>query len=145
MLTAMINLSLGHRFLVIIILLVFTVFGVLALLRLPIYAFPDTTPLQVLINCVAPSSGPLEIEQQITVPAEQAISGLPGLESVGSISTCGLSQITVVFNDQTDIYFARRLINERLQGVELPDAIMRPELGPAATGLREIYHYMVVG
>ncbi len=117
--------------------------GIFTLLRLPVDAFPDTTPVQVQVNTNAPALSPLEIEQQITVPVEQAIAGLPSLDEVRSISKFGLSQVTVTFDDGTDIYFARQLVMERLQSVELPEGIARPEMGPVATGLGEIYHYVV--
>jgi len=143
MLNAIITWSLGHRFLVIALTLVMVAAGVHALLRLPVDAFPDTTPVQVQINTTATALSPLEIEQQITFPVEQAIAGLPDLEEVRSISKFGLSQVTVTFADGTNIYFARQLIMERLQTVELPEGIARPEMGPVATGLGEIYHYVL--
>ncbi len=143
MLNAIISWSLGHRGLVIVVSLVVGVAGLVSLSRLPIDAFPDTTPVQVQINAVAPALSPLEIEQQITFPVEQAIGGLPGLEEVRSISKFGLSQVTVTFEERIDIYFARQLVMERLQTVELPEGIDHPEMGPVATGLGEIFHYLV--
>jgi len=143
MLDAVISWSLRHRPLVIVLSLVVVVAGVRALAKLPIDAFPDTTPVQVQINTVTPALSPLEIEQQITLPVEQAIAGLPGLEEVRSISKFGLSQVTATFEEDVDIYFARQLVMERLQTVELPDGIPRPEMGPVATGLGEIFHYIV--
>jgi cobalt-zinc-cadmium resistance protein CzcA len=143
MLNAIITWSLGHRFLVIALTLVLVGVGVRALLRLPIDAFPDTTPIQVRINTTAPALSPLEIEQQITFPIERAIAGLPNLEEVRSLSKFGLSQVIVTFADGTDIYFGRQLIMERLQTVELPEGIAHPEMGPVATGLGEIYHYIL--
>jgi cobalt-zinc-cadmium resistance protein CzcA len=143
MFNAIITWSLGHRFLVIALTLVLVAVGVRAVLRLPIDAFPDTTPVQVQINTTASALSPLEIEQQITFPVERAIAGLPDLEEVRSISKFGLSQVTVTFTDGTDIYFARQLIMERLQTVELPEGIASPEMGPVATGLGEIYHYIL--
>jgi len=142
-LNAIITWSLGHRFLVIALTLALLATGVLTLMRLPVAAFPDTTPVQVQINTVAPSLAPLEIEQQLTFPVEQAIAGLPGLEEVRSISKFGLSQVTTTFDDRTEIYFARQLIMERLQAVELPEGVPRPEMGPVATGLGEIFHYVL--
>jgi cobalt-zinc-cadmium resistance protein CzcA len=123
--------------------LVIVATGLASLSRLPIDAFPDTTPVQVQINTNAPALSPLEIEQQITFPIEQEIGGLPGLEDVRSISKFGLSQVTVTFQEGTDIYFARQLVMERLQTVELPAGTGRPEMGPVATGLGEIFHYLV--
>jgi len=143
MLNAIITWSLNHRFLVIALTLVMVAGGINALLRLPVDAFPDTTPVQVQINTTAPALSPLEIEQQITFPVEQSIAGLPDLDEVRSISKFGLSQVTVTFDDGTDIYFARQLVMERIQTVELPSGISRPEMGPVATGLGEIYHYVV--
>ncbi|MBZ0268104.1 CusA/CzcA family heavy metal efflux RND transporter [bacterium] len=143
MLNAIISWSLGHRALVIILSLVVVASGVAALTRLPIDAFPDTTPVQVQINTNVPALSPLEVEQQITFPIEQEIGGLPGLEDVRSISKFGLSQVTITFEEGTDIYFARQLVMERLQTVELPEGTARPEMGPVATGLGEIFHYLV--
>jgi len=143
MLNAIITWSLNHRFLVIALTLLLIASGLIALSRLPVDAFPDTTPVQVQINTTAPALSPLEIEQQITFPVEQSIAGLPGLDEVRSISKFGLSQVTVTFDDGTDIYFARQLVMERIQTVELSDGISRPQMGPVATGLGEIYHYVV--
>ncbi len=145
MLERIITWSLEHRFLVIVFSLILIGSGIQALYRLPIDAFPDTTPVQVQINTVAPALSPLEIEQQITFPVEQAIGGLPGLTEVRSISKFGLSQVTVIFEDGTDTYFARQLVMERLQTVELPEGISNPQMGPVATGLGEVYHYIVTG
>src|SRR6185369_5404670 len=105
----------------------------------------DTTPVQIQINTVAAALGPAETEQRITVPVEQAIGGMPGLEAMRSVSKFGLSQVVVTFQDGIDIYFARQLINERLATVELPAGIDRPKMGPVATGLGEVFHYVVVG
>jgi cobalt-zinc-cadmium resistance protein CzcA len=110
--------------------------------HLLIDAVPDITNVQVQINTEAPGFSPLEAEQRITYPVETAIAGLPGLSYTRSISRYGLSQVTVVFKDGTDIYFARQLVNERLQGArgQLPPGL-EPELGPIATGLGEIFMY----
>ena len=143
MLNAVITWSLDNRVIVIALTMLLILMGVTALLRLPIDAFPDTTPVQVQINTTAAALSPLEIEQQITIPVEQAIAGLPGLDELRSISKFGLSQVTVTFSDPTDIYFSRQLVMERLQTVELPEGIAQPEMGPVATGLGEIYHYLV--
>lgn len=137
--------SLEHRFVVIGIFIVAFCSGIMAMRQLPIDAFPDTTPVQVQINTVAPALSPLEIEQQVTFPVEQAISGLKGLKEVRSISKFGLSQVTTVFDDDTDIYFARQLVMERLQTVQLAAGIPKPEMGPVATGLGEVFHYIVTG
>ena len=121
------------------------VVGAFSLRRLDVDAFPDTTPVQVQINTVAPALSPEEVEREITFPIEQAISGLPGLEQMRSISKFGLSQVVVSFEDGTDIYFARQLIGERLATVELSQNIGRPKMGPVATGLGEVFHYIVTG
>ena len=111
--------------------------GVVSLTRLDVDAFPDTTPVQVQINTIAPALGPEEVERQITAPIEQGLGGLPGLEQLRSVSKFGFSQVVAVFRDGTDIYFARQLINERLASVDLPPAVARPKMGPVATGLGE--------
>lgn len=143
MINKVITWSLEHRLAVIVLALILMSSGIFAVRNLPIDAFPDTTPVQVQINTTAPALSPLEIEQQITFPVEQAISGLPGLEVVRSISKFGFSQVTVVFEDGTGIYFARQLIMERLQTVELPPGIAAPKMGPMATGLGEVFHYVL--
>ncbi len=143
MLNWVIEFSLRHRLFVIFATLALGAAGIVSLTRLDIDAFPDTTPVQVQINTVSPSLSPEEVERQITFPVEQAISGLPGLEMLRSISKFGLSQVVVTFSDGTDIYFARQLINERLGTVELPVGIERPQMGPVSTGLGEVFHYVL--
>ncbi|MCP5021989.1 MAG: efflux RND transporter permease subunit [bacterium] len=115
--------------------------GLWSLANLPIDAFPETVPVQVQVNTNAPSLSPIEIEQQITFPVEQAIGGLPGLTAVRSTSKFGLSQVVALFEDGVDVYFARQLIGERLQTVELPKGLESPQMGPIATGLGEVLHY----
>jgi cobalt-zinc-cadmium resistance protein CzcA len=145
MLARIIELSLRHRLVVVLAWLGLALAGVLAFRRLPIDAFPDTTPVQVQINTVAPALSPLEIERQATALVEQAIGGLPGLEEVRSLSRFGLSQVSVTFEDGTDIWLARQVVAERIASVELPAGIERPAMGPVATGLGEIFHYLVSG
>lgn len=145
MLNWIIDFSLRHRFLVIFLALAGAVAGAVSMQHLDIDAFPDTTPVQVQINTVAPALGPEEIETQITSPIEQSLSGLPRLEQLRSVSKFGLSQVVVTFEDGTDIYFARQLVNERLGTVELPEGITRPVMGPVSTGLGEVFHYVVTG
>jgi heavy metal efflux system protein len=140
-----IDFSLRNRFLVILAVGAFAVLGVVSMWHLDIDAFPDTTPVQVQINTVAPSLGPEEIEQQITFPVEQVLSGMPRLQSVRSISKFGLSQVVITFLDGTDIYFARQVVNERLGSFQLPSGIERPKMGPVSTGLGEVFHYVVTG
>ena len=144
-LNRIIDFSLHHRVLVILSVLAAGVAGMFAMQHLDIDAFPDTTPVQVQINTVVPALAPEEVERQITFPIEQAISGLPGLEQMRSISKFGLSQVVVVFEDGIDIYFARQLINERLGSVEMPHGVERPKMGPVATGQGEVFHYIVTG
>ncbi|MEP0847070.1 MAG: efflux RND transporter permease subunit [Phycisphaerae bacterium] len=139
----LIDWSLRHRLIVLGMAAVFTAFSLAALRHLNIDAFPDTTPVQVQINTVAPALGPEEIERQVTIPVEQSIGGLPGLANLRSVSKFGLSQVVATFDDDIDVYFARRLIDERLGAVELSAGISRPELGPVATGLGEVFHYIV--
>lgn len=129
MLNAIITWSLRNRLVVGLGWLGIVVAGMLAFRRLPIDAFPDTTPVMVQVNTVAPSLSPLEAERQITARVEQALSGLPGLEEVRSISKFGLSQVTVQFADGTDIYLARQVVKERIDAVALPRGVERPTLG----------------
>ncbi len=143
MLNWVIDFSLRHRILVIMLALAGAVAGAVSLQHLDIDAFPDTTPVQVQINTVAPSLAPEEVEQQITFPLEQVLSGLPGLQQLRSVSKFGLSQLVVTFDDGIDIYFARQVINERLATVALPPGIEHPRMGPVATGLGEVFHYLV--
>ncbi|ALH79799.1 efflux RND transporter permease subunit [Sphingopyxis macrogoltabida] len=144
MLEKIIELSIRQRVAVLVAALLLAAIGAYSFGRLKIDAVPDITNVQVQINTAAPGFSPLEAEQRITFPIETAIAGLPGLEYTRSVSRYGLSQVTVVFADGTDIYFARQLVNERLQGVRstLPAGI-EPELGPIATGLGEIFMYTI--
>jgi cobalt-zinc-cadmium resistance protein CzcA len=135
--------SFRNRLVVSALFLVAALLGVRALLTLPVDAFPDTTPVQVQINTVAPAFNPEEIERQITFPVETAISGLPGLDNVRSVSKFGFSQVVAMFDDRTSIYDARQLILERLGTVRLPEGISPPSLGPITTGLGEVFHYVV--
>jgi len=143
MLDWIIRFSLRNRLLVCILWGVLVGLGLAALNSLPIDAFPDTTPVQVQINTVAPSLNPLEMEQQVTHFVELSIGGLPGLANVRSVSKFGFSQVVATFDDSISIYLARQLVSERLASVELPEGIARPQLGPIATGLGEVFHYLV--
>jgi heavy metal efflux system protein len=144
MLKRIIHLSIVHRWIVMAAVAVLAGLGVWSFQRLPIDATPDITNVQVQINTEAEGYSPLEAEQRVTFPVETAIAGLPGLQYTRSVSRYGLSQVTVVFEDGTDIYFARQQVNERLQSVrsQLPPGI-EPQLGPIATGLGEIFMYTV--
>lgn len=119
--------------------------GIWAAINLPIDAVPDVTNVQVQINTAAPALSPLEIERQITTPVELAMSGLPDLEQVRSVSKFGLSQVTVIFQDHVNIYFARQLVQERLQQARenIAPGLGTPEMGPISTGLGEILQYYI--
>ena len=119
--------------------------GLWSMFRLPIDAVPDVTNVQVQINTNAPALSPLEVERQITLPVELAMFGLPQLEEIRSLSKFGLSQVTVVFEDGTDIYFVRQQVQERLQQAreEIPEGFGTPEMGPISTGLGEIFQYTI--
>jgi cobalt-zinc-cadmium resistance protein CzcA len=144
MLNRIIAASLAHRWLVLIITLGVVALGAYNFDRLPIDAVPDITNVQVQINTGAPGYSPLEAEQRITFSVETAMAGLPRLAGTRSVSRYGLSQVTVVFEDGTDIYWARQLISERLVEVKdrLPEGI-EPAMGPISTGLGEIFMYTV--
>ena len=139
-----ISFSLRQRWLVLFICVGLAGLGVYNFGKLPIDAVPDITNVQVQINTEAPGFSPLEAEQRITYPVETAIAGLPGLSYTRSVSRYGLSQVTVVFKDGTDLYFARQLVNERLQEAksQLPKNL-EPTMGPIATGLGEIFMFII--
>jgi cobalt-zinc-cadmium resistance protein CzcA len=143
MLSKIIEICLRNRLIVLLLTGVLIVAGLLSLRELPFDAYPDTTPVQVTVNTVAPSLSPLEVERQLTFPLEQAIGGLPGLEEVRSVSKFGFSQITVIFEDDVDIYLGRQVVAERIQTVQLPEDASKPALGPVATGLGEVFQYIV--
>src|SRR5690349_14224914 len=113
--------------------------------RLPIDAVPDITTVQVQVNTVVEGLSPIDVEQRVTFPIENAMAGLPGLEQTRSLSRYGLSQVTVVFKDGTSLYFARQLVAERLGEARaiLPPGLADPVLGPSATGLGEIFLWTV--
>ena len=140
----LIRFAIEQRWLVLVAVLGMAGLGVTNYYRLPIDAVPDITNVQVQINTAAPGYSPLEAEQRITYPVETAMAGLPKLAETRSLSRYGLSQVTVIFEDGTDIYFARQLINERIAEAKekLPPGIV-PTMGPIATGLGEIYMWTV--
>ena len=142
MIDRIVGLAIQNRWIVMLLVLGFVVFGTYQYGKLPIDAVPDITNVQVQINTQAPGFSPLEVEQRVTFLVETAMAGLPGLERTRSISAYGLSQVTIVFKEGSDIYFVRQLVNERLQEVrsQLP-ANVEPALGPVSTGLGEIYLY----
>jgi len=138
----LVDASLGHRLVVILLALLLIFWGWTSFRRLPIDAFPDVTNIQVTVISQAPTLSPLEIEQLVTYPIEQACAGLPYSTEVRSLSKFGLSMVTVVFEDGTDIYFARQLVLERIITVsgELPEGTSS-NLGPISTGLGEVFQY----
>lgn len=144
MIESILRAAINRRWLVLVTVLALIALGLWNYQRLPIDAVPDITNVQVQINTEAPGYSPLETEQRITYPIETALAGLPKLAYTRSLSRYGLSQVTVVFDEGTDIYFARNLINERLSQINsaLPDNIT-PVMGPIATGLGEIFMYTI--
>ena len=144
MINAIVRAAVEQRWLVLGLMLVWIGIGVWSYRSLPIDAVPDITNVQVQINTAAPGYSPLETEQRVTFPVETALSGLPNLAYTRSLSRYALSQVTVVFEEGTDLYFARNLINERLSAVrsQLPPGL-EPEMGPISTGLGEIFMYAV--
>ena len=145
LLTRVLDFSLRHRLAVLLAAVLLVITGMISLARLPLDAFPDTTPTQVTVNTIAPALSPEEAERRLTAPLEQSLAGLPRLEEMRSISKFGLSQITLRFADGTDIWFARQQVTERISRVEIPEGIEKPSLGPVATGLGEVFHYLVRG
>lgn len=142
MIEALIKSSLNQRLIVLVVSLMLVVAGVFAAKKLSLDAFPDVTNIQVQVATVATGKSPEEVERFITVPIEIAMTGLPGLVEMRSLNKNQLSLITLVFNDQTDVYFARQLVMERLMQVQdvMPEGI-NPMLGPVSTGLGEVYQY----
>jgi heavy metal efflux system protein len=142
MIEALIRGSLKQRIVIVVLAFVLFGFGVQALNRLSIDAFPDVTNVQVEVATEAPGRSPAEVERFITVPLEIALTGLPGLTEMRSLNKNQLSIITLVFTDKTDVYFARQLVMERLIGARdrLPPDVT-PVLGPVSTGLGEVYQY----
>ena len=144
MIARVLSFSVHQRWLVALLTLAAAAFGLWSMTKLPIDAVPDITNNQVQINTIAPALSPVDIEKQVTYPLETALAGIPGLEYTRSFSRNGFSQITAVFDDKTDIYFARQQINERLTEAKasLPPGA-EPRMGPVSTGLGEIYMWTV--
>ncbi len=147
MIERIVDFAVKNRFLVILGVLLVGALGVRSAQRLPIDAVPDVTNVQVQVLTNAPALGPLEVEQLITFPVETVMSGLPGLTEIRSVSRFGLSAVTLVFEEGTDIYFARQLVSQRLvQAREaIPAQYGSPEMGPISSGLGEIYQFEVRG
>ena len=144
MLDRLLDASVRFRWVVIALTLLVAAYGAYQLFRLPIDAVPDITNKQVQINTQAPALGPLDMERLVTFPVETAMAGIPGLESTRSISRNGFSQVTVIFEDSVDIFFARQQVAERLNQAResLPEAV-EPQMGPLSTGLGEILMWTV--
>src|SRR6266540_555986 len=144
MIERVLTFSVHRRWFVLLATLAAVIFGAWSLTRLPIDAVPDVTNVQVQINATAPALTPIEIEKQITFPLETALAGTPGLESTRSFSRNGFAQVTAVFTDKTDIYFARQQVAERVSEAKtnLPPGV-EVKMGPISTGLGEIYWWSV--
>lgn len=144
MIEKLLDASIRFRWGVVILTLIISAYGLSELMKLPIDAVPDITNKQVQINTVEPNLGPLDIERLVTFPVETAMAGIPGLESSRSISRNGFSQVTVIFEDHTDLYFARQQVAERLNQAKgtLPEGV-EPQMGPVSTGLGEVLMYIV--
>lgn len=145
MLERLVQLSLRYKLLVIIAFAIVGVLGVQAIRNLPVDAFPDVTPVQVNVYTEASGLAAEDVEQLLTAPVESALAGLPKVEEVRSVSLFGLSYVSIYFKDDMDIYFARQLVNERLQqvGDRLPAGYGRPEMGPNTSGLGQVFWYTV--
>lgn len=144
MIARLLAFAVHQRWLVVLLTFAAAAYGIYSLNKLPIDAVPDITNNQVQINTLAPSLSPVDIEKQVTFPIETALAGISGLEYTRSLSRNGFSQITAVFSETTDIYFARQQVGERLRDAEksLPEDV-KPKLGPISTGLGEIYMWTV--
>src|SRR3546814_1919198 len=144
MIERILTFSVQRSFLVVLLVSAAAAFGVPSLLRLPIDAVPDITIHQHQITPLAPALSACAIEQQVTFPVETALAGIAGLESTRSISVNGLSQVTAIFAEQTDIYFARQQVGERLtEAKELLPPGLTPTMGPISTGLGEVYMWTI--
>ena len=142
MIESLVRAALKQRLIVLVLSMALLLAGVFALQKLSVDAFPDVTNVQVQIATQATGKSPEEVERFITVPLEIAMTGLPGLTEMRSLNKNGLSLITLVFTDSTDVYFARQLVMERLLEVmdRMPEGVT-PVLGPVSTGLGEVYQY----
>ena len=143
----LIDFSLRNRFLILAFTLLAAGFGVYSMFQLPIDAVPDVTPNQVAVLTQTPGLGPVEVEQFVTFPVETAMSGLPGITKIRSVSRFGLSSVYIYFEESIDLYFARRLVMERLPEARelIPEGYGTPSMGPISTGLGEIYQFEVRG
>ena len=145
MLNGLVELSLRYKFLILIAFAVIAFLGISAVRNVPIDAFPDVTPAQVNIYTESPGLAAEDVEQLLTTPVESALAGLPKVQEIRSVSLFGLSYVSVYFEDDMDIYFARQLVNERLQeiGDRLPEGYGKPSMGPNSSGLGQVFWYTV--
>jgi len=142
MINKIIEFSVGNRMFVFMATILLLIFGYRSFQTLSIDAVPDITNTQVQINTSVKGLVPEEIERMVTFPIEYSMNGIPGVETIRSISRFGISQVTVIFKEDTPILTARQLVSEKLQNIELPSGIT-PEMGPISTGLDEIFHYSI--
>ncbi|WP_367947250.1 efflux RND transporter permease subunit [Sphingopyxis sp. BSNA05] len=144
MIARLVEMSVRNRYLTVLFLAAVAALGVYNLVNLPIDAVPDITNNQVQINTVDPTLSPLDIERLVTYPVETSLAGIPGLQTTRSISRNGFSQVTAIFDDSADVYFARQQVAERLTTVRnsLP-ATAEPAMGPVSTGLGEVLMWTV--
>ncbi len=147
LLSSVVAWSLRHRAVVVVLTLLFVVLGIRAAISLPIDAVPDVTNVQVQIITSAPALSPIEVEQYVSVPIERAMAGIPRLDEVRSLSKYGISVVTVVFDDDTDTYFARQMVAERMREAEaaVPERYGKPVMGPISTALGEVYQFVLRG
>ncbi|MCB1160148.1 MAG: efflux RND transporter permease subunit, partial [Leptospiraceae bacterium] len=141
MIEKLIAFSIKKRFAVVLLTVIFSLIGLYNAFQLPIDAVPDVTNVQVSVVTAAGGLSPIEIEQFITYPVETAMTGIPDVDEIRSISRTGVSSVTIVFRDHVDIWFARQLVNERLKEVKIPEGYGTPELSPVATALGDIYEF----
>ena len=144
MIDRLLDAAVRFRWAVVFITLAVAVYGAFQLFRLPIDAVPDITNKQVQVNVAAPQFSPLDMERLVTFPVETALAGIPGLDYTRSISRNGFAQVTAVFEENVDLYFARQQVAERLAqaGENLPEGI-QPQMGPVSTGLGEVLMWSV--
>jgi cobalt-zinc-cadmium resistance protein CzcA len=147
MLNKIIEFSIRQKFVALSLVVLMAFAGISALRQLPINSMPDVTPVQVLVITKAGRYSPYDVEKLVSYPIETAMNGLPGVLEVRSVSQFALSAVTVEFEENTDIYFARQMVSQRLQAIgdELPQGVSSPQLGPISTALGEIYQYVVYG
>ncbi|MHB1291282.1 MAG: efflux RND transporter permease subunit, partial [Sulfuricella sp.] len=145
MLNHIVDLSLRYKVLVLVAFLLVVLLGVKAWREVPVDAFPDVTPVQVNVYTVSPGVAAEDVEKLLTFPVETAVAGLPGIEQIRSVSMFGLSSVSVYFKDDVDIYFARRLVSEKLLEAKtrIPEGYGEPVLGPNSSGLGQVFWYTV--